>query len=149
MNAHIPIGLIGKLVLCAVAAGCLGTTAVAQEGPLYNCPPGYLWTNGGCIAASASRPAQQKQQMAAPKAHSLAPGNPNVQNMAPISHIPPTTFAPESNPLSKYSKPQAIPPKLAKPSGPPSLDHGALNPQPIPPGYPPKPLLQSGSGKTR
>lgn len=138
---------IGQLMALSLAAATGFTPAAfAQEGPLYNCPPGYLWTVSGCVQAP-PRPSQgQKAKIPpGPKAHSLAPANPNILRTEPK----PLPRAKASTDLRPGSKPSEIPPKWVNPGNPKGSPHGALNPQPIPPGYPPKPSLKSVAGKSR
>lgn len=148
MNANTSLRFFARLLVRGVAAvACVGTTAFAQEGPQYNCPPGYLWTSGGCVQAPSRPPQGQKPKpLTTPKAHSLAPFNSQVTRTDPnLSSLPKSSHTV----LPSDSRPSEIPPKMTRSSIPRSEGRGALNPQPIPPGYPPKPLSKSVPGKSQ
>ncbi|WP_347260575.1 hypothetical protein [Rudaea sp.] len=121
MSMHSLRPAAGVFAIAAACAIC-ASAAFAQEGPLYNCPPGYLWTRGGCVQAP-SRPAQgQKTTISpGPKAHSLAPKNPDNMRTTPKplprAQMPATDLRPDS-------KPKEIPPKQVKSGNPLGSPHG-------------------------
>ena len=114
----------GVFLIATASAMCFAPVAFAQQGPLYNCPPGYLWTEAGCVQAP-SKPPQGRQSpkwSPGPKAHSLAPTNSanvlTAPKPLPRPSKPATDFRPDS-------KPGEIPPKQVKPGNPTGGPHGA------------------------